>query len=153
MSEAVIRPARTDDIPALAELERECFSLPWSENAFREFMQEANAVVLAATVDENLAGYLAMSLALGDDDLLSIGEIANVAVTQKFRRRGIGSALLMAAANHPGMKLLQLEVRESNTPARAMYERLGFKVDGVRRGFYTKPREDAILMSLKAHEL
>ena len=141
--EIKIRRGDTSDIPFLTGLERECFSSPWSEVSFADFFENSASRCLIAEVDSVPCGYVGCYLILGD------GEITNLAVTEKFRRHGVGAALIGHLSCLEGTNRLLLEVRESNAAARGLYEKLGFKVDGVRRGFYEKPREDAILMSLQ----
>ncbi|MBQ2765958.1 MAG: ribosomal protein S18-alanine N-acetyltransferase [Clostridia bacterium] len=136
-----IRDAKREDIPALCALEKECFSLPWSEAGFAEFFDNDCAHALVAEADGEICGYVGMYLILGE------GEITNLAVSGKYRRCGAATALLDRLFNTEGLCRVLLDVRVSNTAARALYEKCGFKVDGIRRGFYSKPREDALLMS------
>ena len=141
-----IRRATAGDIPALCALEEECFSLPWSERSFSDFFALPYTVAYIASVKAEtgnaVCGYAGMYALSGD------GDITNIAVSEKFRRQGIGSALLCALGRYAGVNRLLLEVRASNIAARALYEKYGFKTDCIRRGFYSHPPEDAILMSL-----
>ncbi|MBE6612255.1 MAG: ribosomal-protein-alanine N-acetyltransferase [Ruminococcaceae bacterium] len=137
----IIRPAETTDIPALCRLEEECFSEPWSARGFAEFFENDCARCFAADEDGEVCGYVGFHLILGD------AEITNLAVTAAKRRMGIAGALMEAVFATDGVSRVLLDVRESNRPARAFYEKYGFKIDGIRRGFYAKPREDAVLMS------
>ncbi len=136
-----VRDAKREDIPALCALENECFSLPWSEASFAEFFDNDCAHALVAEADGAVCGYVGMYLILGE------GEITNLAVSGKHRRCGAATALLEHLFMTEGLCRVLLDVRVSNTAARALYEKCGFKVDGTRRGFYSKPREDALLMS------
>ena len=140
-----VRRAAREDISALCALERECFSEPWSERGFEDFFALDYTAAFAALdePDGRVIGYAGMYLSGGD------GDITNIAVTGAFRRRGVGSALIDALKDFPGVERLLLEVRESNRAARALYEKLGFSVDGVRKNFYSSPRENAVLMSLE----
>ena len=142
----LIRNAVHEDIPALCELERQCFSLPWSERAFEDFFANGCSVTLAALIDGKICGYVGMNLLYGD------GEITNIAVSENYRRMGIGKALICALSNTDGLERLLLDVRVSNTAARALYEKCGFTADGIRKGFYSNPREDALLMSREIHK-
>ena len=136
-----VRAATSGDIPALCLLETECFSLPWSAKAIEDFFANGTSCCLVAEIYGEVCGYVGMNFIPPE------GEITNLAVSEKFRRRGVGAALVEALCEIDGVERLMLDVRVSNTAARALYERCGFKVDGVRKGFYSKPREDAVLMS------
>jgi ribosomal-protein-alanine N-acetyltransferase len=142
MDNITVRRADSTDIPALSALEKECFSLPWSEQSFYEFFALPYTVAYVAVSDGHICGYAGMYVLYGD------GDITNIAVSRSFRRRGVGSALLRALIETTGVNRLLLEVRASNTAAIALYEKYGFITDCVRRGFYSHPTEDAILMSL-----
>ena len=137
-----IRKMTPADAARAAQIERETFSLPWSENAFGDAVRDENALFLAA--DENgLVGYILMYLTPPE------GEITNVAVTEACRGRGIGGRLVGAmqeeAAKH-GIDQIYLEVRFGNAAAIHVYESAGFREIGVRRGFYEFPREDVRVM-------
>lgn len=139
-----IRHARPGDIPRLAELERLCFSSPWSEKSLSDFAANPDACLLTAEDDGVLLGYAGAFLSYDESD------IANVATAPEARRRGIARALMTALAEElraRGAARAYLEVRESNTPALTLYTALGFSEVGRRRGYYTAPREDAILMA------
>ena len=136
-----IRAAGAEDIPSLCALEVECFSLPWSAKAFEDFFENGASCCLVAEIDGEVCGYVGMNLIPPE------GEITNLAVSEKFRRRGVAMALMDALCEIDGVEHILLDVRASNTAARALYECCGFTVDGIRKGFYSKPREDAVLMS------
>lgn len=136
-----VRQALHSDVEALCVLERECFSSPWTASGFEEFLDNGCSLVLAAEISGEVCGYVGMNLILGE------GEITNIAVSAKHRRQGVAAALLDELMRTDGLERLMLDVRVSNTAARALYEKFGFTVDGIRKGFYTKPREDAVLMS------
>lgn len=136
-----VREATRGDISALCALENECFSLPWTADGFVAFFDNDCSRILVAEADGEVIGYVGMYLILGE------GEITNLAVSGKYRRCGVATALMDRLASLDGVERLLLDVRISNTAARALYEKCGFKVDGVRRGFYSKPREDGLLMS------
>lgn len=132
------------DIEAVAKLEQLCFSMPWSEAAFREALTDEHKCFVVAVEDGEVLGYCGMSHVLGE------GEITNVAVWPKVRGRKIGKGLMdtmFACGRELLVTCYFLEVRESNAPARALYENCGFAVDGIRKNFYEKPVENAVLMS------
>lgn len=136
-----IRAVTAQDIPSLCALEAECFSLPWSARAFEDFFENGTSRCLVAEIDCAVCGYVGMNFIPPE------GEITNLAVSEKFRRRGVGAALIDALCEIDGLERILLDVRVSNAAARALYERCGFTVDGIRKGFYSKPYEDAVLMS------
>ncbi len=137
-----VRKAVHADIPALCELEVQCFSSPWTAVAFEDFFANGCSHCLVAEYNGTVCGYVGMNLIDGE------GEITNLAVSENFRRLGIGKLLMKEIAATDGLLRLMLDVRVSNEAAKGLYEKLGFKTDGIRKGFYSKPREDAILMSL-----
>ncbi len=141
-----IREGVREDIPRLVALEKECFSSPWSEKGFADFFDSPYSVALVAECDGVVCGYVGMYLIAGE------GEVTNLAVSGGYRRHGIGLMLMTALADTKGLTRLMLDVRESNTAARSLYEKSGFKIDGKRKNFYEKPREDAVLMSLDINE-
>ncbi len=131
------------DIPAVARLEQECFAEPWSENALAESLADANYVFFVATLDETVAGYVGAYLAA--DEL----SITNVAVSASYRRCGAANQLMKALdafAKEKNLYGITLEVRVSNSAAIALYEKNGYEKSGIRKGFYSKPKEDALIM-------
>ncbi len=143
-----IRPARVADARALAELEKRCFSDPWSESAFREALESAwtFGLVLEQTAPTPLTvGYL-----IGRD-AAGTGEILNLAVAPEVRRQGLARELLergLAAFVHRRTEEVFLEVRESNLAARELYGAAGFRPVGMRSGYYRNPAEDALVLRL-----
>ena len=132
------------DLAQIAEIERFCFSEPWSEKSLELLLKDSN-FGLAALCDGRVAAYV------GVISVAPEGEITNVATHPDFRRRGLASALLEALkreAAERGIESIFLEVRRSNTAARELYQKQGFEVIGERKGFYSNPKEDAILMVL-----
>ena len=130
-------------LPALAELEKQCFHAPWSEKMLREEL--GGGIFLVAEQDGEVQGYV------GCQTVLDEGYITNVAVSPDFRRRGAARRLiaeLIARAKEKGLAFVTLEVRESNAPAISMYAWAGFAPFGKRKNFYSNPTENAVLMTI-----
>jgi ribosomal-protein-alanine acetyltransferase len=141
-----IRPAALADAPALVAIERRSFGDPWSEASFREALSSTWNFVLVAQAARGVVGYLVGREAAGT------GEVLNLAVSPEFRRRGVGEALLaagLAIFRRSRMEEVFLEVRESNTSARALYARHGFRPVGQRSAYYRNPKEDALVLRLE----
>lgn len=132
-----------DDIAQVAEIERQIFSIPWSEKAFRDSMESDNTIYIVAKENDNVAGYAGLYLSFEE------GNITNVAVNPLSRRKGIGEKIvrdILNRAYEKGVRDVFLEVRETNSVAIALYEKIGFKEEGIRKNFYDKPRENALIM-------
>lgn len=139
----IIRELKETDVEAVSKIEQEVFSMPWSPKDFLEMVEADYAYYYVAEEDGEIAGCCGIRNIAGE------GEITNVVVAEKFRRRGIGRALMeymLKEAPLHGIGDATLEVRVSNAPAIRLYESLGFKSEGVRPDFYDKPREDALIM-------
>lgn len=140
-----ILPLTAGHIPQAAEIERLCFSDPWSEKMLAEHLANPCSLTLAAVDGAGrLLGYVGL-LAVVDE-----GYITNVAVRPDCRRQGVAAALLdalEAQGKERELAFLTLEVRQSNAPARALYEKLGYLQAGLRRNYYENPREDAVIMT------
>ncbi len=139
-----IRRMSREDVPAAAALERECFSEPWSENAYLSALANENALYLVA---ENMDGSIAGMCGLLD--ILGEGDISNVAVREDFRKKGIAERMLselLRQGKERGITAFTLEVRASNEAAIRLYEKFGFTCEGRRKNFYEKPREDALIL-------
>lgn len=131
-------------IEALAEIEKLCFSKPWSYNSLAEELSNPLAVFYVAEIDGRTAAYAGMH------HIIDEGYITNIAVHPDFRRMGIATALvrvLDSYAKDNGLSILTLEVRKSNAPAIKIYSDACFKEEGVRRGFYEAPKEDALILT------
>lgn len=138
-----IRQMTVEDIPAVAQIEKECFSQPWSEQGFLDGMKDA---IFFVAEDPQIAGYIGMYRMPPE------GEITNVAVTRKMRKKGCGRELLLRMqqwAEKHGIDRIVLEVRSGNEPAIHIYRTCGFEKIGVRKNFYQFPREDADIMEWK----
>lgn len=124
-------------------IENECFSVPWSHRGFEDSLNSKYAKFFVAKFDEKIVGYIGLYLA-GD-----AGDITNVAVLSQYRRKGIAGRLIekvIMYAKENNIRVVNLEVRPSNTSAISLYTKYDFKEIGRRRNFYTKPTEDALLM-------
>ena len=139
-----IRPMTREDCVQVAAIEAVSFSVPWSLNAFLDTVERENYRYVVAEEAGEILGYCGFCFVLDE------AEIPNVCVKAEARQKGIGRRMMSALldiAKNLGITVLFLEVRESNAPARQLYESLGFLADGVRKKFYEQPVEDAVLMS------
>ncbi len=139
----MIRLMEEKDIPAIAELEKQIFSSPWSANSIRSSYESRLSSWFVAEEQGVIVGYV------GSEAVLDSADIMNIAVAPEYRRQGIAQKLTDALIDHlktKGIKSLLLEVRVSNLSAIALYEKLGFVVAGRRPRYYTNPREDAYVM-------
>ena len=143
-------PMTAELVPAIAEIERLCFSHPWSENALQEELFNDTACFIAAVTETGeVAGYAGLHCVLDE------GYIDNVAVRPEYRRQGVAGELLGAFLRfgQANLAFLTLEVRASNEAAIALYAKYGFQEVGRRKHYYDAPKEDAILMTLEfTHE-
>ena len=138
----IIRMSR-EHLDAVAEIEQISFSDPWSVESL-ELMLGEQAMGLVALEGGRLLGYVGMMCVLDE------GQIINVATHPDARRRGVGRALMSAieqSARERGIVFLSLEVRESNFAARSLYSLLGWEECGIRKNFYSKPTENACIMT------
>lgn len=133
-----------EHIDGVEALEKACFSAPWARVDIERQLTNGNARFLVAESGGEVCAYI------GIFEICEMCEVANLAVKSDFRRMGIASALLEAAcagAAERGREFITLEVRQSNAPARALYEKLGFSMEGRRKNFYSSPVEDGIIMT------
>ena len=139
----MILPMNETHVSAVAELEKLCFSAPWSERSIASELTNEYSLWLVEERDGVAVAYV------GSQSCPPEADVMNVAVAPEFRRQGIGEGLMVAlmdALRDKGMESLTLEVRASNSPAIALYDRLGFTEVGRRPNYYTDPREDALIM-------
>ncbi len=149
----VIRPAEEHDIPGVLRIERASFADPWSADSFLTSLEVDRMRFLVAeerregdgreTGDGVLLGYV-IALVLAEE-----AEVADIAVSADARRRGVGGLLLDRVSEEltqRGVRSVYLEVRESNSAARALYESRAFRPVGRRRGYYRSPVEDALVL-------
>ena len=132
-------------LDGVCAIENECFAHPWSRGSLENALSDPNAVFCVAIENGGVIGYIGMLFVLDE------GYICNVAVSESFRKRGVGSALIQTLVTHckkNDFAFLTLEVRESNAAARSLYEDFGFVKVGERKNYYTDPTENAVLMTL-----
>ncbi len=144
MADIIIRFGEEKDISEMAEIEQECFAVPWSQDALSyDMLDNHMAVYFVAEKDEKVVGYV------GIWRIMDECHINNVAVKPAFRREHIGSALIEAMLDYckEGNLVAQtLEVRESNEPAIGLYSKYGFSSAGIRKGYYEDNGENAVIM-------
>jgi ribosomal-protein-alanine N-acetyltransferase len=137
-----IRPATAADVRDVTAIERVVFSDPWSQRDFGECVASGVAF-LVAEAQGTAAGYVVAHAAADE------GEILNLGVAEAHRRRGVGRALVtavLALLGAHGVRVVYLEVRDSNTGARRLYESLGFSEVARRARYYRRPVEDAVVL-------
>ena len=130
-------------VAQIAQLEKRCFSDPWSENSIRSELTGRLSLWVVALDGDTVAGYIGSQSVLGESDMM------NVAVAPEYRRRGIAQALileLIRRLSQQGNRSLMLEERASNTPAITLYHKLGFAQVGRRPNYYRNPKEDALIL-------
>ena len=141
--EVTIKELTKEDVDAAAKLEAKTFSMPWKASDFLEMVNADYAHYYVAVIGKRTVGILGLR------DIAGEGEITNVVVDESERRKNIASLLMETAlekCDELGIKDVTLEVRISNTPAIKLYEKFGFKEEGIRPSFYEKPKEDALIM-------
>lgn len=140
----IIRQASACDVSDIAELDKICFSVPWSRESFWHEISENNAALyIVAEKDKMIVGYAGIWLIAGE------GHITNVAVHPDYRRRHIGEAMisvLISESEAAGAEAQTLEVRRSNSAAQGLYAKFGFCAEGIRKGYYEDNKEDAVIM-------
>ena len=141
MATARVRPMVEDDLVPVVAIEAEAFTTPWKAETFRSLLGRDHAEPLVLELPEaGVVGYAILWC------IVDQGEIANIAVHEGWRGRALGAFLLdqvIDVARGAGVRVLFLEVRESNGAAAALYDSRGFVEIGRRRNYYTDPREDA----------
>ena len=140
-----IVPMTADHLGEVAELERLCFSVPWSRNMLAEELDNALSAMLVALDDQGrVAGYAGLQVILDE------GYITNVAVRPDCRRQGVAGQILQVFldfAQAQGLAFLTLDVRAGNQASILLYGSRGFRGMGRRKNYYEHPREDAIIMT------
>lgn len=145
-----IRRMREEDIPQVVEIEKIAFSRPWSRSIFKATLLLPYAAYYVAVQEKNDLPEAQRILGMcGVKKIFEEGEISNVAVHPDFRGNGISRKMLemlMREAREDGVRAFTLEVRAGNSIAIRLYESLGFRTEGVRRGYYDHPVEDGLIM-------
>lgn len=143
-------PLNIDNVKLVALLEQECFGVDaWSENLLRQEIGQEDKHYILVFLDDELVAYG------GFAQVLDEGDIMNIAVAQKYRRQGYGGIVLekiFAIAKELGIGRITLEVRESNMPARSLYEKKGFQFCGIRRNYYRNKENCCIYWKVIAEE-
>ncbi|MDD2972685.1 MAG: ribosomal protein S18-alanine N-acetyltransferase [Lachnospiraceae bacterium] len=137
------REMREEDVTEVAKLEKDTFTHPWKEKDFQEMVRAEYAHFIVAADDGELIGSCGLRNILGE------GEITNVVMRPEYRNMGIGLNMLcklMKDGEKLGVRAYTLEVRESNMAAIHVYEKIGFRPEGMRKNFYEDPTEDAVIM-------
>ena len=127
-------------VAAVAEMEKQFFSAPWDENSVRSELTNKLALWLVALDGEEVVGYV------GSQTVLQEADMMNIAVAESHRRKGIARMLVEALIRQLDAYQLTLEVRASNVPAISLYEAMGFQQVGLRKNYYRKPKEDALIL-------
>lgn len=127
----------------IAELEKLCFNDPWSEKSIASELNNRLSCWLVALDGDSVVGYVGSQTVLGETDMM------NIAVHPDYRKQGVATDLIQSlidALSKQGSHSLMLEVRQTNEPAKRLYESLGFETVGIRKNYYRNPREDALIL-------
>lgn len=142
-----VREMETGDLDAVCSLEKSAFSMPWKKQDFVDMIESEQSLYFVAE-DEKEPGVILGCC--GVRNIVMEGDISNVVVRQDVRNKGVGRKMLTHLLDRAetvwGVTEFTLEVRVSNAPAISLYESLGFRSEGIRRNFYEKPMEDAMIM-------
>lgn len=137
------REMLVEDLDQVVDIEQNLFSVPWTKEGFLTYLMKKDTMFFVVEEKERILGYCSMMTVLDEGDIL------NVAVRSDRQKEGIGLFLvdsMLRMAEMEGIRLVHLEVRQGNGTARRLYQRLGFKEDGLRRDYYENPVENAVLM-------
>lgn len=141
-----VRLMAASDVPALAQMEQEIFSMPWSEQNFADLLTRDYCLYLVAEKADEIVGFAGLT------KLDNEGDIDKVMVREDCRGEGVSSILmeyLLEEGRKRGIEAFTLEVRAGNAPAIGLYTKFGFVSEGIRPRFYDKPVEDALIMWLR----
>ena len=142
----ILREMLVDDLDQVMEIENDLFAVPLTKEGYFTFLTRDDAMFLVVEEKGKILGYCGLLMVLDE------GDVTNVAVRRDRQREGIGHFLmdsLIRLSAERGISMIHLEVRQSNETAIRLYERMGFKQDGIRKNYYTDPVEHAILMTKK----
>ena len=147
MEGITIREMSRSDLPAVLEIAAQSFSTPWNSSSFEYEIKNSDAILKIAELNGIIIGYVCIRF------FLDITHLMDLAVLKGDRQKGIGAMLLNNALKEikearPETEHITLEVRESNTAARKLYERFGFRETGRRKDYYKAPLEDGIIMGM-----
>ncbi len=137
------RKIQEADLTEVCRLEEETFSMPWHRQDFADMIEQDHLLYIVAIFDKIIVGGCGLREIVGE------GEITNVAISSEYRNQGFGAkmlAYLLKEGCEMGITAFTLEVRRSNAAAIHLYEKLGFTAEGIRKDFYEKPCEDAVIM-------
>lgn len=140
----ILREMLVEDLDKVMEIEEDLFAVPWTKEGYFTFLTRKDAMFLVVEEKGEILGYCGLLMVLDE------GDVTNVAVRRDRQREGIGNFLMesmLRLAYEQGIRTVHLEVRAGNYVAVRLYERLGFVKDGIRKGYYTDPVEDAVLMT------
>lgn len=140
----IISELYAEHIGAIHKVEASAFESPWSEKTIEDLINNEYAKCFGCFAEGVLVGYIALEWVLDE------GSLTNLAVMPSYRRQGIAEALalkLLDFAKEKDLQFVTLEVRVTNTPASNLYRKTGFQDVGVRKNYYSNPREDALLMT------
>lgn len=144
-----IRVATHNDLQGIYAIEESSFSKPWSLESMSNDLKNPIATYIVAEENNQIIGYV------GVWNVMSEGQITNVAVDKSYREKGVGAQLIKTLVDYAKQNqlfILLLEVRSSNLIAQKLYGKFGFKQVAVRKDYYSHPKEDAIIMVLKLEE-
>ncbi len=144
MTDIELKVFGEEHLQGVAMLEEECFSVPWTSDGLKVELDNRFARFYVAQNGEEIVGYI------GAHNVLGEVSVANIAVSPKYRRQGVGGLLLnklVSVSEEENAGFVTLEVRKSNLGAISLYEKAGFCVVGERKRFYENPVEDALLMT------
>lgn len=140
----LIRYMEEKDLDQVTALEESCFSMPWRRHDFEDILSNPDRIYLVAEENGEILGGCMLT------DLMGEGDISNVAVGERYRGKDIATKLLEKlieiGTQERKIDAFTLEVRESNTAAIGLYQKVGFVSEGIRPNFYEQPKENAVIM-------
>lgn len=140
----LISKMQESDINELVKIDKICFSSPWSYNSFKAELENKNSYFIVCKYNNNAIGYAGLYKILDET------YISNIALLPDYRKKGIGRKLLVSLINYAQnnrASFISLEVRKSNYIAINLYKSEGFVLSGLRKNFYSSPKEDGLIMT------